>query len=687
MNVIFYCIYKGLKQRMKSAKPSVKGEIWGTCPVNQLNVILRQAYRMDCIQTFGSDFIDTCFPPVEMSGYKMDMFGSVVCKLVPCKMKSDSLGHDMSIFFPSAKEDDSVNGYFQEPDFNAFCIPSDSNVISNSASAKSVDLIAQNDAKVIGHLKLVPKAPNKWQGQTVVLERNSREITYLKGFELDFGLLDTMTAKGFSRDSPYLFRLAFRCVWPTLANDWLKRNRKSGFPDEYTIQTVVSEGCHVISLTPDSTMADIIDDPIDFVTSVDDHTWCYTFAAAEKEICRFVSDEQRKSFLVFKALVNDTFKDISLPPSVVKSIFFYACENIEKPRWKSKPGECLLILLKKLAEGLQSHHIEHYFIEEKNLLANVTGEIIDECFDRIECARRMPVVTLYFLLDQFNILSSEVGCFVEEIIETMKMEFKVCSTGHKTSQSLLPVCTELIQNMIYQDDFQFAWLVFQDVVEEENCDLKTEGVNLIRRLLQDVDVGYIWCFALYIDIKQNTNLTSTVCNGYSSCDHITELLGPECIAELPNTSVPECLSIRNGDLIFIEKVSSILSETISLKLYIKCMKFYLKKYSELAGDSLIISKSSSSMSTTLQLQDNYVSLFNLCHRNGIPEEFLELMPIYTKIVEKLRTQACVRNLVNMWKILGESKKAEDVRQKMGVSSGGTAFQSLFSSILNEYELD
>jgi hypothetical protein len=684
--------FEGFEQSRKSAESVSRKVMLASCPVNQIDFILRQAFRMDCIQNYGSDLIDTYYPTIESSDCKIDMFGSGVCRLIPCKMKSSALGPDISMFFPSAKEEENINGCFQEHVFTVFSVPNDTKIVTTMTSAKAVDLIAENDANVIGNLKLIPKIPKLWRGQTIVCEENLKKITYLKDFGLDFDIEDELLAPtNLKGDTTHVVSLAFKSDWPSLADEWPRRNRQSGFPDEYTIQAVVDGGCHVIALTLDTKLSDVIDDPINFLVSQNDHTWCYTFAAAEKEICRFLSAEQRNTFLVFKALVDDTLKDIPFPPSVVKSIFFYACENIEKQNWKSKPGECILILLKKFVEGLKNHHIQQYFLQEKNLLACIPKEVIDECCERLECARRMPVVTLYFLLDQLNIMSSDVGGFVEGIIENMKVDSQAFTTGVIASRSLLPVCTELMENMIYQDDFQSAWLVFQDVVEQEGGDLQTHGIDLMKRLFHDLHIGYIWCFALYIDIKRKTNLTSKACDGYNTV-HVTEVFGPDCVDEVPDTLVPECFSIESGDLIFASTVSGILSDTISGRLYIKCMKFYLTTYGVLAGDSLVISKSSHQASMTRrmlisQLQDVYVRLFNFCLNNGIPEEFREMMPVYTKIAERLGTQQCVGNLVRMWRYLGENKKAEEVSKRLGAGKEGNAFKSLVSSMLNGYELD
>ncbi|XP_045209765.2 uncharacterized protein LOC123561456 [Mercenaria mercenaria] len=700
-------LQKGLHQRKTSVESTSAEKRWTKCPVLHIDFILRQVFRMDLIKHSGPEALDVLIPSrMETPDCNFEMFGSLICKMVPCKVKLDSFGPDISMYFPCVKEEENIDGFLQNSAYSVFNTPYDTNIVSKTTSAKTADLIA-DDTAVVGHLKLIPKSPKIWKGQTISPKENT---TYLNAFEVDFSWSEDLFPSKLSKDSPAMYlMLAFKCSWPDCAKHWSHRYRESGFPDEHTIQTVVKSGCHVIPLTPDFRMSDILDDPIHFMTSVDDHTWCYSFAAAEKEICRFLSTEQRQSFLVFKALVDVTLKDIPLPPSVVKSIFFYACENIEKQYWKSKPGECLLIILKKFAECLKNRHVQHYFMREKNLLDFIPEKAIDECFERLNNARLQPVVTLYFLLDQLNIMSSEIGCFVEEIIESIKVDAQTTTGVSIASESLLPACIEFMKDLIFQEDFQAAMLVFQDILEERGNSLETNGIDLMKKDMWDLHIGFKWCFALYVDIKQKTTLTAQVCEGYSTV-HITEVFGPSCIVELPDTLVPECFSIDSGDLLFVDTTLEILLQTVSGRMFIKCMKFYLKRYGELAGDSLIIPTSSvtasnavtgkktsmmvemvsmitSSASLLYELQNIYVRLFNFCDKSNMVEEFREMMPLYSLIAKSLGTQLPLANLAYMWESLGEGKKAETIRRKAGVGQRSSTFKKIAGSLLTNLDLD
>jgi hypothetical protein len=357
--------------------------------------------------------------------------------------------------------------------------------------------------------------------------------------------------------------LAFRCTWPKEAAEWQVRRRPASFPDEKTIQTVVDGGCHIVPFTTESLLDDILDQPVSYRKPPDDYTWCYTFAAAEKEISRFLSAEQRHCYLIFKIWVDRTIKDSNIPNSLLKSIFFNACENIDQHTWKSKPGECLLVLLKKLLVCLKRKFAPQYFIINMNLLDGIPKEDIIRWYEQLMITIKQPVVTLYFVLDHLNVLSSKIGGFVEEMIEDMIKEHN----GHRYTESLTSVHSTLLLSLIHQEDYQSAMLVLQDMAEEAIQGREIEEdryFDTFKRSCWTLHIGYQWCFALFVDIRMKTRLTMKLCDASESV-HITEIFGPECVEELPDTLVPALFQISSGDTAFASKVSRILSQCVSVK--------------------------------------------------------------------------------------------------------------------------
>ncbi|XP_045209769.2 uncharacterized protein LOC123561458 [Mercenaria mercenaria] len=670
---------KGLTKRRLSSKAAHADDSLVKCPVRHIDLILRQTFRMGLVESICSDDVNTLIPNrIETNDDITEIFGSLICKLVPRNIKSECFESDMSMVFPSGQETEKNVSSFQKAVHTILQTPKDTNIVSTTASSKSMDLIAENSEAVVGQLMLIPKNRKLWRGQTTALKD---ETTYLKAFEVNFNWSSDLFKSKMSNNSFDMhFMLGFHCVWPDVADQWPRRHRESGFPEEHTVKSIVESGCHVIPMTLDTRMSDILDDPIYFMAFADDHTWCYSFAAAEKEISRVLSTEQRQCFLIFKSLIDTVLKDIPLPVSVVKSIFFYACENIEKSSWKSKPGECILILLKKTVECFKNQHVPHYFMCEKNLLKLIPEETTDECYERLDCVRLQPMVTLYFMLDQLDVMSSEIGSLVEEIIENTNENTCTFTGVHTSSQPLLTVSRKLLRDLILHEDYKTAILVFQDILEENEISLERNGSDLMKSVLWGLDIGYPWCFALYVDIKQKTNLALQVCEGYGTI-HVTELFGPGCIGDLPNTLVPECFSISRGNLTFASMITGVLLQAVSGKMFIKCVKYYLMRYSKLAGEALILpdwvpvndarvsnsmtgtqidmaAVSSVAMSTSrlFQLHSLYVCLFNFCKRAYRVEEFREMMPAFTEIANRIGTPMTIQNIRIMWNSLDANKK-------------------------------
>lgn len=328
-------------------------------------------------------------------------------------------------------------------------------------------------------------------------------------------------------------------------------------------------------------------------------------------------------------------------------------------------------------------HAPHYFLANKNLLEEIPRENFSKWYEQLQVSLLQPVVTLYFVLDQLDVLSSEMGRFLEEIMEETNRVQTHASETLDFHEALMPVCSTLLASLITQKDYQRAMFILQDMaVQNENTDLSY--LDALKKSCWHIHIRDQWCFAFFVDIRMNTKLTMNLCEGYASVS-ITEVFGPECTEELPDTLVPETFQISNGDTVFAYDVSEVLSLCVSTKCYIKSFKYYLKKYAEYAGDALVlpcenmenvyITKSTGSLSEKqkgmitsamagqsllLALNDLYVILFNTCLNSNKVEEFREMMPVMTKIVEELNTPTSCSNLQRMWKYLGEMGKAEQV---------------------------
>jgi hypothetical protein len=124
-----------------------------------------------------------------------------------------------------------------------------------------------------------------------------------------------------------------------------------------------------------------------------------------------------------------------------------------------------------------------------------------------------------------------------------------------------------------------------------------------------------------------------------------------------------------------------LKQVVSLTTFIKCMKFYLKRYGDLAGDSLILPDIGSELvrrdftrrgmgvvgatmsQTSLDfLHSLYVILFNSC-KFLLVEEFREMMPTFVLIAESLGTDLSLRNIDIMQHALDGVKAYQRVQNR------------------------
>jgi hypothetical protein len=329
--------------------------------------------------------------------------------------------------------------------------------------------------------------------------------------------------------------------------------------------------------------------------------------------------------------------------------------------WKSEPVECIFLLLKKISISMKNRYLPHYFMPEKNLLESIPRKTTDECYEKLESARMQPFVPLYLLLHQYTGLSSKIEKFVEDMIENISYYSQSRQNISRPPRNSFQKDSQFLKDLICEGNYQLALMVVEDVLETNGKSINTDGVRLAVDVVRGVSIRQLCCFGLYVGIQHKTNFTTELCKG-NTCVSVSDVLGPECCAYLPDTMVPECFSICNGDLQFALDVFDMLNQVVSLTTYIKCMKFYLKRYRDLAGDSLILpdigselvrrdfarrgmSGVGATMSTTslMLLHSLYVNLFDTC-RHLFVEEFREMMPTFVLIAESLGTDLSLRNI-------------------------------------------
>ena len=537
----------------------------------------------------------------------------------------------------------------------------DTEVVDDFHKGKKFDLVLESVCGVHNLVRLCPVKPSVWKGRTVT---NDNATVYLKSFPLRY------FAKGPSvtRD----FVLAFRCQWPSQANEWSTRKPASGWPDARTVENVVSEGVHVVP-TDLLEATDILDE-CDYVKLIqgDKSLWLISFASAEKEIARFIPESARNCFLLFKTLVDSFLKNQGgLPASCLKHIFFYACEDIQTQKWKKEPSYCLMHLLNRLAMSLKTK-LPHYFSPQKNLLQAISKENVDKCLRHIELLLSQPLLGMFLLMDEHELDITELGPLMDDIIEDVFRFNRHRVVSRSVEEGFIPGLYCLFQDYILQDDFENAMKVAQEISvllgmpDSDDC-----LISIITRVLRTQYIGYGWCLTLYIELMTGRKcLTRKLCEGYKTVP-ITDVFGPEIGDELKDIVVPEVFSITTGDLIFPTKAATVLDLSGNTKLMTKCLRYFIETYHDTFGERppqpCHICGSSSCCPCTLlkvkQLQTLYAYLFVGYTNMGCPTEIRDLLPRLSRLTEMTGTASSYHSLASMYAAVGDRQRAAEYRKK------------------------
>ena len=181
----------------------------------------------------------------------------------------------------------------------------------------------------------------------------------------------------------------YRCsIWPFCAAEWITRKTKTDWPPAEIKKKIKAEGCLVIWRPHPKSKEPQFE-------------WQFLFANAEKVLFRdMLSRHQRYIFDVFKISVDYQSKhlNIKLHTVHVKSVFFYACEEIQDSKFEESPGGCFLFVIGLLLECLRKRNIPNYFTHENNMIDHMEEDDVKKLIDVVETLRIFPLQSLTFLI-------------------------------------------------------------------------------------------------------------------------------------------------------------------------------------------------------------------------------------------------------------------------------------------------
>lgn len=150
----------------------------------------------------------------------------------------------------------------------------------------------------------------------------------------------------------------------------------------------------------------------------------------------------------------------------MKSVFFYACEQIKHESWEDNPAGCMVYLLSDLLQCVKKRCIPHYFIASNNLLDYYSEEEVQALCVHIEALRVFPIQCIEHLFDAYgwgSILKN--GMSVLKDCEHFERTKDINYTWEKVFipanlKSIMP----LIKLKLYEDAYIMLKTVYEEVL-------------------------------------------------------------------------------------------------------------------------------------------------------------------------------------------------------------------------------
>ena len=158
-------------------------------------------------------------------------------------------------------------------------------------------------------------------------------------------------------------------LWPPTAADWPTRSRNRGWPDQTTIDVVVSNGCDVVRAVHPLCRQD---------EWMNENQWRWSFSRAEVTLLNSWTKVQQVVYHMLRFVIkremsktNDNDPDLpTLSNYHLKTLMLWECEQRPQSWWSPESSLIKLCswLLYKLCDWVEAKRCQHYFISNCNLL-------------------------------------------------------------------------------------------------------------------------------------------------------------------------------------------------------------------------------------------------------------------------------------------------------------------------------
>ena len=442
------------------------------------------------------------------------------------------------------------------------CWVSDSSVGETRSSLNEKDLLLEYSYCHPGYTHLLPIKPSLWL-QSV--KRRQDDTLCLK--QLHF--------KTEQRPSSFTRRfLSFRCKWPVIATEWLKRERLQGWPPEPIMSRIEETACRVVPFShPFSAEKDI--------------EWMFCFGLAEQILAReAASGIQRSCFQLFWLLVEYCLgKGSKIGYSHLKSVFFYTCEKIDQHTWDTNPARCILEMIHLLTESLESRFLPCYFIKCNNIMDDFHESDFLCYTSRLKTLEKHTLSYLYFMLDNKGQIIGNLHTVFDKLIVDLQCYINHQDQNKSTDECFLPCIVEHI--LLYASSKQYNKMF--DIAMEATKELDvTFGYNitlqdLLFRVIQALPLEKGWICAFFVDHKLQLCLKDRVCASLKTVS-LLDYFGADILNFLEyaddDIKVPEeCVRLEDIAT-FATDFTDILKDELSLgiEVYIKAWTFFLRMH-------------------------------------------------------------------------------------------------------------
>ncbi|XP_033758791.1 uncharacterized protein LOC117341070 [Pecten maximus] len=519
-----------------------------------------------------------------------------------------------------------------------------------------------------GYARLLTRYPSQWgmpaSGPgTVTCYLPSHHSNFKKAFNMSKEQKDYSASQNPSLVS-FFNEISMAIVapfWPVAAAEWKTRQRKANWPPQKIIDNIISGGYHFeCNPHPKSKNPDI--------------EFHACFGVAEKMLAQeALSREQRYIFLVFKALCSQEFTEDELITSAhLKSIFFYACEQVPGDVWLSRPGSCIFYLLEALFVCIQDRNVPDYFLPANNLIDHFDEDQHKRILQKIMTLRNDPMTNLLKIGQKNHIYNAHrILCLVNSDIEVFHEHH---SARRSVLEALVPISIDIAKYNIQTGAYKQALEQLQEAYEERlaisTCEDALPFTAFLTQATDGCFIEHQWWFFLNVDQQLHTTLCADLSMAMQPVA-LEELVGKDVAQNFVGTLIPAVMARKLCR--FCSDMAVHLFQNYHTQKCLPFLLFNLDRYREKQQRLALVNNHGQQQyyenmqALTSEEEDDFtdenaVRVFNqlyiVYNRLNQLWIFQDLLPEFETLCEIVNTRSAFSKLVTILRQMGLTEKAQ-----------------------------